>query len=144
MKTALLIALSAAGLLSVARADDKVVKSEKLPLPRLFVNKEDEKLLEKLPKGAVIAGPKAWAEFWKTWGGDKDAPKVDFDKELVLIASGPGPNIIKVSELKLSDKGNLSFGWSITERGGPGITVVLLKVSREGVKSVNGTELTKE
>jgi hypothetical protein len=66
---------------------------------------------------------------------------VDFDKELVLVAAGPGMNIIQVEDLKLNGQGDLKFRWSITERAGPGITVKFLKVSRDGVKSVNGHEL---
>jgi hypothetical protein len=146
MKTAfrLMILGVAAASLSVAHAEDKIVKAERLPLPRLFVEEGDKKLLEEAPKGGVIAGPEAWAKLWKTWGGDGAAPKVDFAKELVLVAAGPGMNMIEVRDLKLNDKGDLMFVWSITERAGPGITVEFRKVSREGVKTVNGKELPKE
>jgi hypothetical protein len=146
MRTAFLfVILGVAGAcLSVAHADDKILKAEELPLPRLFIEKEDNDLWKQAPKDGVIAGPKAWTKLWKTWGGDKEAPKVDFEKELVLVAAGPGPNIIKVENLKLDDKGDLKFKWSITERGGDGFVAKFLKVSREGVKTVNGKALPKE
>ena len=134
----------AGGYLSVVQADDKILKADELPLPRLFIEKRDNDLLKQAPKEGVIAGPKAWAKLWKTWGGDKDAPKVDFEKELVLVAAGPGPNIIKVEDLKLDDQGDLKFKWSITERDGDGFVAKFLKVSREGLKSVNGKALPKE
>jgi hypothetical protein len=130
--------------LSAAQADDKILKAEELPLPRLFIGKKDNELWKDASKDGVIAGPKAWAKLWKTWGGDKDAPKVDFDKEIILVAAGPGPNIIKVDDLKLNDQGDLKFRWSITERGGDGFVAKLLKVSRAGVKTVNGKALPKE
>src|SRR5262245_35710384 len=146
MKTAFLFVILgvAANLPLVAHAEDKIVKAEELPLPRFFVEEGDKKLLYEAPKDGVIADPMAWAKLWKTWGGDKEAPKVDFEKELVLVAAGPGRNIIQVEDLKLNDQGDLKFKWSITERAGPGITAKFLKVSREGVKTVNGKELPKE
>ena len=146
MKTAFLMVILgvAADLRSVAHAEDKIVKAEELPLPRFFVEEGDKRLLDEALKGGVIANPKAWAKLWKTWGGDQEVPKVDFEKELVLVAAGPGPNIIMVNDLTLNDKGDLAFRWSITERAGPGITAKFLKVSREGVKTVNGKALSKE
>jgi hypothetical protein len=146
MRVVLLLGLLgvAGGCLSVAQADDKILKAEELPLPRLFIEKRDNDLLKQAPKEGVIADAKAWTKLWKTWGGDKEAPKVDFEKELVLVAAGPGPNIIKVEDLKLDDKGDLKFKWSITERGGDGFVAKFLKVSRQGVKTVNGKALPKE
>jgi hypothetical protein len=76
--------------------------------------------------------------------GDEEVPKVDFEKEVVLVAAGPGPNILKVGELKLSDEGNLKFDWSITERGGDGFVATIVKVKREGVMTVNGEPLPEE
>jgi hypothetical protein len=146
MRTAFLFLILgvAADFLSAAHAEDKIVKAKDLPLPRFFVEDGDKRLLDEAPKDGVIADAKAWAKFWKTWGGDQEVPKVDFEKELVLVAAGPGPNVIKVEDLKLNDKGDLSFKWSITERAGPGITAKFLKVSREGVKTVNGKVLPNE
>jgi hypothetical protein len=92
----------------------------------------------------VVAGPKEWAALWKAWYGDAEVPKVDFDKEVILVAAGSGPNILAVEELVLSDKGDLKLGWSLTQRGGDGFVGVILKVSRDGVKTVNGKDLPKE
>lgn len=131
----------AGGHLPVARAADKTLKAEELPLPRLFVDKTDNDLWKQAPKENVIADSKAWAKLWKVWGGDKEPPKVDFAKELVLVAAGPGQNIITVEDVKLDEAGDLKFRWKITERGGDGFVAKLLKVSREGVKTVNGRKL---
>lgn len=64
--------------------------------------------------------------------------QVDFDKELVLVAAGSGPNIIEVHNLKLSEKGDLQFEWSITDKAGYGVVARMLKISRAGIKTVNG------
>ena len=94
------------------------------------IEKKDNDLWKHAPKGGVIADPHAWAKLWKAWNGGAEAPKVDFDKELILVAAGSGPNIVKIDELKLTDKGDLKFTWSITERGGPGFVYTILKINR--------------
>lgn len=126
-----------------ARADDKPVKAEK-DWQIASVEKKDNDAWKEAPKGGVVAGPKAWARLWKAWHGDKEPPQVDFEKEIVLVAAGPGPNILKVGELKRSDQGNLKFDWSITERGGDGFVAMIVKVKREGIKTVNGEPLPEE
>jgi hypothetical protein len=71
------------------------------------------------PAGGLVASPEAWARLWNAWRGDADVPEVDFEKDLILVAAGPGPNIILVQELRLSDDGDLRFRWAITKRGAP-------------------------
>jgi hypothetical protein len=122
---------------------DKTVKVEQV-WKASSAAKKDNDLWKQAPKSGVIAGPKAWAKLWKSWNGDKEVPKVNFDKELVLVAAGLGPNIIEVQELKLSDKGELLFEWSITDKDGDGFVATMLKVSRAGIKTVNGKGLPKE
>jgi hypothetical protein len=104
----------------------------------------DNDAWRKAPAGGVVAGPKEWAALWKAWYGDEEVPKVDFDKEILLVAAGGGPNIVRVEDLVLTDNGDLKFSCLITERGGDGFVGVILKVSREGVKTVNGKALPKE
>jgi hypothetical protein len=105
---------------------------------------KDNDAWRKAPEGGVVAGPKEWAALWKAWYGDEDVPEVDFDKEILLVVAGAGPNIVRVGDLVLSDKGDLKFACTITERGGDGFVGIILKVSREGVKTVNGKEMPKE
>jgi hypothetical protein len=124
-------------------AEDKTVKVEK-EWKASSNEKKDSDLWKEAPEGGVVAGPKAWAKLWKAWNGDKEVPEVDFDKELILVFAGQGPNIIKIEDLKLTDKGDLQFRSSITERGGDGFVATILKVNREGIKTVNGKALPKE
>jgi len=97
-----------------------------------------------VPEGGLITSQKDWAKLWKEWYGEEEVPVVDFDKEVILVAAGGGPNTIKHAGPSLSDAGDLTFGCSITERGGDGFVGVILKVSRAGVKTVGGKELPKE
>jgi hypothetical protein len=96
------------------------------------------------PPGGVIAGPRAWADLWKAWHPfriGEAPPAVDFAKELILVAAGPGPNIIHIENLTLNAQGDLRFRWSITERGGPGFVYTIVKVNRAGIRTVNGNAL---
>lgn len=126
-----------------APAAEKTVKVEK-EWKGGSALKADDDLWRKAPEDRMIAGPKAWEKLWKDWKFEKELPKVDFEKELILVAAGIGPNTIEVTDLVLDDKGNLKFQWSITEKGGPGYVYRILKVNREGVKTVNGKTVPKE
>jgi hypothetical protein len=121
-------------------AADKVVRVD-MEWKVTSTEKADNDRWKEAPKNGVISGPEAWTKLWKAWHGDQEAPKVDFDKELILVVAGPGPNRIKVGELKLTEKGDLQLNSTITERGGDGFVAVILKVNRAGVRSVNGKPL---
>jgi hypothetical protein len=128
-----------------AQAEDKIVEPD-YQWGGSYSEKENNDLWKEAPKDGVIVSRKPWEKLWKAWHAsaenpNKEAPKVDFEKKLVLVAAGSGPNVIKIEDLKLSDKGDLQFKWSITERKGNGFVFDLLQVSREGIKTVNGKEL---
>lgn len=101
----------------------------------------DYDLWLKAPKDGVITGPKEWAILWKSWNSGKALPKVDFGKELLLVAAAPGPNTITIRPLKLNERGDLTFDWVATERGGPGFVYRILRVDRKGIQTVNGKKL---
>jgi hypothetical protein len=124
-------------LVSTAVAADKPVKVEK-EWKAMSVAKADNDLWKKVPPGGVITSQKEWAALWKAWFGDAEVPKVDFEEEFVLVAAGQGPNILKVEGLVLTEKGDLRFNWSVTERGGDGFVGTVIKVKKHGVKTVNG------
>jgi hypothetical protein len=105
--------------------------------------KQDNNLWQAAPPGGVIAGPKAWAKLWQAWHPGQQPPAVDFSEELLLVAAGQGPNYIHLYPLTL-DAGDLRFQWGITEKGGPGFVYRILKVSRAGIKTVNGKLLPAE
>jgi hypothetical protein len=75
------------------------------------------------------------------WHPGEPVPAVEFERELVLVAAGPGPNHIFVQELRLTAEGDLRFVWAVTEIAGPGFVAKMLKVDRRGVKTVNGRPL---
>lgn len=50
-----------------------------------FVQRTDEPLMSEAPKSGYLANEKAWAKLWKAWRGKEELPKVDFEKQLVLV-----------------------------------------------------------
>jgi hypothetical protein len=108
-------------------------------------DEKDNDLSEQAPKDGVIAGPETWAKLWKAWNSDKELPKVDFGKELLIVEAGPGgTNIVDISDLKLRDDGDLTFFATVTQAGGSGFVYKIVKIKREGIKTVNGKDLPKE
>jgi hypothetical protein len=93
------------------------------------------------PSGGPIATPEAWAALWRPLGQQPEHPVIDFSRELVLAAGGPGPNGIHLRALTIDAQGDLTFAWAITEMWGPGFSYRILVVDRTGVKTVNGAPL---
>jgi hypothetical protein len=95
-------------------------------------------------KGApeCITSAKGLEKLWKAWKIEGKVPKVDFDKEIIVIGTTRG------SKLKLSasldDKGNLTVLGLGTRDLVPGFRYVMATVPREGVKTVNKKDLPKE
>jgi hypothetical protein len=98
---------------------------------------------ENLQKGApeFIANEKALAKLWKDWKIEQKLPKVDFTKEIVLVATTRGSRLNL--SVRLHDNGNLEIIGFGTADFGDGFRYVMGTVSREGVKTVNKKELPK-
>lgn len=97
----------------------------------------DVALKEAAPKSGFVADEKAFAELWKAWRPGEDVPAVDFSKDLVIVGLANGPNKAMVRPT-VDEAGDLKFLVMQTKRGGRGFGYALVKVSREGIKTVNG------
>lgn len=120
------------------QADDK--KVEFTEVAKGF--NKNRKLQSEAPSASGvgrIADAKAFEKLWKAWQ-EGEVPKVDFDKEIILVATTGSNNIIKLT-CTLDDKGDLKTKASYTRRGGPGFTFLIVKVKRDGVKSINGEKV---
>jgi hypothetical protein len=114
---------------------------EKKPTVNLTATLPDRDLQKEAPESGLIVSQKAWDKLVKAWD-IKDAPKVDFDKEFLIVATTVGSRL-HIST-KLSDKGDLELSMIATDDLRPGFKYVIQSVSRAGVKTVNGKELPKE
>lgn len=96
----------------------------------------DETLQKLAPADSFLADAESLAKVWKAWRPKDEVPTVDFTKEIIVVGVVPGPNTVLMRP-SLDDQGDLRFVVAGTKKGGPGFGYLLLKVSREGVKTVN-------
>ena len=115
-----------------------------MPPPPSRPKAADEPLMKEKPASGYIANEKSWAKLWKAWRGNEEVPKVDFDKQLVLVGTVKcarnGMNV----RYKLDDKGNLEVTVMQTDIAGPGFNYQIVVVDRNGVKTINGAKIKKE
>ncbi len=100
----------------------------------------DESLQKLAPAEGFLLDAKSLAKVWKAWRPKEEVPTVDFMKELVVVGVVPGPNSVLMRPA-LDENGDLQFIFAGTKKGGPGFGYLMLKISREGVKTVNGKPL---
>ena len=98
---------------------------------------KDDSLRDLAPKEGYIADQETWANVWRAWKPKAELPKIDFTKEIVLVATVFGPNRTMGKPMK-DEKGNVTFRVASTRMGGPGFGYMLAKISTEGVKTING------
>ena len=101
---------------------------------------DDEKLMKDAPR--CITSKKGLEKLWKAWKITDKMPKVDFDKEIVVVEMTRGSRLRLGANL--DEKGNLQVLGLGTQDLRPGFRYVIATVPKEGVKTVNGKELPKE
>lgn len=87
-------------------------------------------------RSAIVDGDE-FAELWKGWREDEPIPQIDFNKELVLVAVADGPNRVAMTP-RMGEGGDLKTDAVATLIGGPGFGYQLVRVSRDGIKTING------
>jgi RNA polymerase sigma factor (sigma-70 family) len=101
-------------------------------------------LKESPPEGFVVEAA-AWEKLWKGWRAKEKLPAIDFDKQMAIILTVPGPNKITAPELRIDDTGNVKVPLPVStllhDDGRIGYTIIV--IDRTGVKSVNGKSITK-
>ncbi|HVL11143.1 MAG TPA: hypothetical protein VM529_01170 [Gemmata sp.] len=132
-------ALSALALLLAPVAAEEPKKDPK-PTVELSGSIDDESLQKEMPANGVIVSQKGYDALAKAWG-IKDAPKVDFAKELLVVGTWKGSVFNIRTMVKDGDLTVSGFG---TKDLRPGFRWKIQSLSREGIKTVQGKELPKE
>lgn len=123
---------------AAATADDEL---RQVDVTQRWAGKNpDASRRELAPESGVISDAATWEKLWKAWHGEKAVPQVDFEKELVLVGTAPGPNLIMMQPM-IDRQGDVRFSVGATRMAGPGFGYNLLKIRRAGVRSVNDTKL---
>lgn len=110
------------------------------PEVRIKGSNDNAKLYDKAPADGIVASQKRWEKLTKDWG-IKGAPKVDFEKNILVVGFTRG------SKLKVSvevDGTNLKLNAISTRDLVPGFRYEIVSVPRAGLKTVNGIPITKE
>lgn len=92
-------------------------------------------------RDAIVDGDE-FAELWKGWRGDEPIPQIDFKEELVLVAVADGPNRVAMTP-RMGEGGDLKTDAVATLIGGPGFGYQLMRVSRGGIKTINGKSIDR-
>jgi len=124
-------------LVPAALAEKKQVK----PAEEIKGSVADADLAKDSPK--IVVSDKGLENLWKKWKLTDKMPKVDFEKNIVVIATTVGSRINNSFELD-TETGNLSVKGIATSDFGQGFRYVLYVVPKEGVKTIDNKELPKE
>jgi len=102
---------------------------------------DDRKLAKEMPENGVITNAKDFEKLVKAWNVAEKVPEVNFDKEIVIVATTEG-SVLKLNPA-LDEKGDLNALGFASRDLRPGFRYVIVSVPKEGVKTVNGKELPK-
>jgi hypothetical protein len=131
------LALVLAGLwVSAAWGEGKEVK----PIKE-WGGRVDRDRLKGAPAGDHITNAKDLAKLWKALKIKDKMPKVDFKKELVLVAMNNCGNL--TMKLKLDAEGNLTINLLGTTIATFDLGYRIALIKREGIKKINGKALPK-
>lgn len=115
--------------------------AEPVELTELGSGTIKEKAKRKLaPASGFITSAESWKKLRSAWSPGEELPKVDFNKELILLGTVPGPNRVLMRPA-LDDQGDVKFRVAGTRIGGPGFGYKFVKIAKAGVKTVNGQPL---
>jgi hypothetical protein len=102
---------------------------------------QDKELKSAAPESGVITKAKDFEALVKAWKVADKVPEVDFDTELILVATTSGSKLSLSATL--DDKGDMKTLPIATRDLGTGFRFVIISVPKAGVKTVNGKELPK-
>lgn len=94
--------------------------------------------MEEAPRSGRINDEMTWRRLWSAWCGETELPKVDFEKQLILVGvSRCAQNWIR-HEFIVDEKGNLKGGFERTLLDCPGFAYVIIVIDRPDVRASEG------
>jgi hypothetical protein len=121
-----------------ANADEKKEPPKEMKLIAKFSGSVNDDKAE-APKEPVITNEKDLKKLWDDWKLTDKMPKVDFDKELVLVSTTKGSRLNV--NIKVSEEGDLTLVAVSTRDLRPGLRYLIQVIERGGIKTVNGKKL---
>lgn len=115
-------------------------KTAEKPRVSLSGDIADVKLQLQAPANRVISSQKQWDALAKEWA-IKDAPKVDFTKELLVVGTWSGSSFDVIPTV---NNGDLIVTTKGTDDRREGFRWKIVSVNRGGIKTVDGKALPRE
>lgn len=98
------------------------------------------------PTSGYVSRQQEWEKLWNAFRGTEEIPKIDFEKQLILVAVNGDPNPIRICT-KLDDQGDLKLSYGSTLIGfthpRTGAYQFAL-INRAGIKTVRGKPIETE
>jgi hypothetical protein len=126
------------GCVGVVKAAGKAVKIEKTWDGEIALE-----LRKQAPADGYIANEEDFAKLWKAYRGDAELPKVDFTKQIILVAVNSDPNQLGITAT-LDNDGDLKIAVMSTLRAyidPKTCRYQFALISRDGVKTIKGQPL---
>lgn len=138
MLSRMLAALAALAFVAFAATADEKNPPKEMKVIAKFAGSVDDNKAE-APKEPVITSAKDLKALWDAWKLTDKMPKVNFDKELVIVSTTKGSRLNV--NIKRDEKGDLTIQAVSTRDLRPGLRYLIQVIEREGIKSVNGKKL---
>ncbi|TWT39624.1 hypothetical protein [Blastopirellula retiformator] len=100
----------------------------------------DNSLKSLAPKSGFVADSDAWEKLWTAWRPNEELPKLDFDRQIVLVGVVDGPNRVMMRPTLQAD--DIRFIAAGTRMAGPGFAYRLVVVDKGDAKKVNGKAIS--
>ena len=105
---------------------------------------DDQVIMSAIAPSNIIKDQNSFGKAWKAIGQNGQAPTIDWDTELVLVAKAQGnTNKITLDKLILEAGGRLRFSSFATEMGSPGYCYLMVRVPKQGIEFVNRKQIPK-
>jgi len=124
---------------------------KELAVTRSWKGDRDIDGLKDIPAGGYIDQPAAWEKLWRAWRGKEELPKIDFEKELVVVGTRKSHDHRSSIYTLLTKEGDLLIGVAAEldnplgykSEKHPLFGYHIGVINRAGVKSVGGKPLAK-
>lgn len=102
-----------------------------------------QELRELAPKEGYIVNNPEWSRLWKTYRGDEELPKINFDRQVILLYVHFDANALSLEPV-LSNKGDLTRAISFTELGMSRdvCSYIFVSIDRKGIKTIEGKAIS--
>jgi hypothetical protein len=108
-------------------------------LKQIWCGQVSQELRSAVPKRGYITNHRDWTRLWQTYRSDEKVPRVNFDRELILVYVHTDSNTVYMSPM-LNTKGDLANNISFTEvaSSNSSCTYKFGSIDRREIKTIAG------